>query len=575
MTQRTYTRLRTFLFWTGIMMIFAMKGWCDHDGQPGKQGLVSFDTGYTITKVRTGQRNGQTVIFAASYEGILFCFNFAGHCEWNRVLSGFMVHDLWPHDLDRDGSDELLVACADGYLYCLDGKNGEIQWTFSPARSVHKTPMYAVCTVRDRAGNVFIACGNFDKNLYYLNTKGQKLKTVRSSLYSRDIPWGNAKAVGYGHAVNFLRPVSQPDGGEHLALVSMMNHMQSPGSLYLFKPLADIPYLKTGIPGIKTCNTLTLCDTNGDGTDEIIFGGSGLTYDPATFFDPVTGEKRNIRLRDNGPNGYRVTMVTPIGRGIQQQYLVLCGKVINLLPLNLDTTKVEKVVGKYAFYDLWKEPSSGKVILASVQSGGSCIHILDPSVPGWKQAFQDLEPPGKIRKIKKNLEHLHRLVEQYQPPAWERKPDPVYVPVSDHPLVEKIRKHYASPVFFHAYWGRGHVENTKWRYRKETYVVPRKYREGRDRRCHYDLEQDEVVKQICREFELYDAVEFWAGHGNDPLYYSPETILKILKSNRNRKTFLVWPELPHDGKDFQWVVDHIFYRLAKESPEHNAWLVFK
>jgi lambda-carrageenase len=538
-------------------------------------GVTSLDTGYTIQKVRTGKAGPDTFIAASSYEGTVLRVDSRGTTVWRNELTGFMIHDLWCGDLTGDGVDDVLAANADGYVYCLDGVTGKQLWSFAPTDGPHKTPMYAVCTTKAVDGTKYVACGGHDKSFYWLSATGRKLKAIASSTYSQDRPWGSAKAAGFGHSVNFLLPIPQQGGSADLALCGTMSHMQSPGSLYRFQPLADTPYDKKRISGIKTCSDFAVCDADGDGTSDFIFGGSGLTNDPLTVYNPEAGGMRKLVLRGNGPNGYRISLCELIKDEGKAVYLALTGAHINLIPLDLDASKIEKLGGTYAFNDLWKDPWSGKILLASAQSGGSCIHVIDPSVAGWKDAFRALDPPGKIRAIKANTARAFGHTKSFKAPAWEREPIPVYVPGSKHPVAQEIAATYDRQIFMGGWWHRGRVEKTDWRHRPESYVANERYRGRKDTRNQYVLTQQQVLDQLLPAFEGKTALDFWAGHGNGPLYYSPSTLRKVLEGANGRKTILTWPELESHDDDFRWVVEHIFYPLAEQCAKHNGWMVFK
>ena len=152
--------------------------------QVEKPALFSIETGYTVSKVRTAKNNKGTFIVASSYEGTLLGVSYDGAILWKNELSGFMNHDIWCEDINADGIDEILVANANGTIFCLNSK-GETQWQFKK----NDAPMYAL-TVINKDDSSYVVCGGFDKNLYYLSNKGELLETIPSSTYSIEKPWG-------------------------------------------------------------------------------------------------------------------------------------------------------------------------------------------------------------------------------------------------------------------------------------------------------------------------------------------------------------------------------------------------
>ncbi len=180
--------------------------------------MKSYDTGYTIQKVRTAQRGSETIIVGSSYDGEIVALSYEGNVLWTMPLSGYMVHDLWCADITGDGIDEIMVANADGTVYCMDAK-GTKRWRFTPNESHHLPPMYAVCAVRSKDGTPYVVCGGFDKNIYYVSAAGKLVKTLESYTYSVDQPWGAERRFGKGHIANFLRPIPQPGSGNRYRFI--------------------------------------------------------------------------------------------------------------------------------------------------------------------------------------------------------------------------------------------------------------------------------------------------------------------------------------------------------------------
>ena len=78
--------------------------------------IISIETGFTILKVRTAQKDNQSYIVASSYEGTLLGVSYDGKTLWKNELSGFLNHDIYIRDIDNDGNDEILAANADGTI---------------------------------------------------------------------------------------------------------------------------------------------------------------------------------------------------------------------------------------------------------------------------------------------------------------------------------------------------------------------------------------------------------------------------------------------------------------------------
>ena len=143
-------------------------------------GLLSIETGYTVSKVRSALKNGEPYIVASSYEGTILGIERSGTLLWKNALSGYMNRDLWCADITGDGSDEILAANADGALYCISDQ-GNLMWTFKPSDA----PMSAVCVVHATNGTPYVVCGGYELKLHYLDAKGKRVKTIDSTAYGK------------------------------------------------------------------------------------------------------------------------------------------------------------------------------------------------------------------------------------------------------------------------------------------------------------------------------------------------------------------------------------------------------
>jgi len=184
--------------------------------QETPQALRSIDTGHTITKVQAAQTGSSSFIAASSYEGTILRVDYDGAVRWTNELSGIMNHDLWCDDITGDGIDEILVANADGAIYCLNAQ-GKLLWQFQP----NEVPMISVCTIRGADGSAYVACGGNDHSFYWLSANGKLIKEVPSSSYETVLrpnkKWADDGTLTYDvHTVNFLRPIPQADGSDVL-----------------------------------------------------------------------------------------------------------------------------------------------------------------------------------------------------------------------------------------------------------------------------------------------------------------------------------------------------------------------
>jgi len=532
--------------------------------------LTSIDTGYTISKVRAACHDGQSTIVASSYEGTLLAVKHDGTVLWKHALSGFMNRDLWCADLDADGSDEILAANADGTVYCLDNR-GELLWQFKGTDA----PMNAVCGVHGTNRTPLVACGGYEKNIFYLSSAGELLATIPSSTYSKEKSWGKSYKripARFQHIANFLRPLRRADGSEALALHAAIYSNSGRGSLYLFEPLAEQPYkvVKVTEGGV---GELRVCDVDGDGNDDVLTGSSSMINDARFLGIDLESEKTDafapsvLRRKIDG-FGYRVLQPAVVKDGLKDRFLLLFGARLILLPLDLavDPKTVEVLSCRYSFNDMWTD--GNKIILASAQSGGSCIHVLDLSQPGWKQAYESLEPPGKIAAIVENTSRAREQLKSFKRPAWEREPVPVYFmtdgkkgPAGD--LIERIESEYESPVFLNSTW-LGSVENLD---RSNMNPV---YRKKRDGRAKYTQTSEQMVNKLLPLFDGHPGIAYWGGHGNDPFMLGLKTQKRIFDGAKGKKTVTIYPELEAYDENFAWVMENHFYPMARYAQGRNA-----
>ncbi|WP_111708894.1 PQQ-binding-like beta-propeller repeat protein [Lutibacter citreus] len=535
-------------------------------------GFLSFDTGYTISKIRTAQNKATSYIVASSYEGTIIGVSYSGKVFWKNELSGFMNHDLWCEDITGNGIDEILVANANGTLYCLNNK-GELLWEFKQ----NNAPMYSVCTIKKDDKN-YVVCGGYDKSIYYLSSEGKLVKEISSYNYSVENPWQPyPKAIPDStcHIANFIRKVKKADGKEVLAVHGVIHTMaiQARGSVYLFNPLEEKPYKTIILEGVRPLGELRSVDSDGDGNEELIVGSTGMIQTASLLKVDINSDiqsQYHINAIKNGIDkfGYRIAQPELISDNGVPKYFVLFGARILLVPLDFSINKTQVLVNKYSFNDMWKDTKTGNIILASAQSGGSCISIINTENKHWKTAYENFNPKGKIAKILKNSVSLRESLKIFKAPKRERTPLPVYlmsesIPSTVKDLVEDIKTNYSSPVFLNG----ANSDKEKW---DRSGILNQRYRERRDGRMKYILSQDEILEKVLPKYENAPGISYWGGHGNDPYMYQLSTNKKILDGANGKKTVQIFPELEDHSDNFAYVMEDYFYPLAKHASDKNG-----
>jgi hypothetical protein len=530
--------------------------------------LYSIEVGYTIQKVRTANFDNANYIIASSYEGTVMAVSYDGAILWKNMLSGFMVHDMWCADLTGDSNDEIVVANADGYLYCLDS-NGVVLWQYKK----NDTPMYAT-TVVVKDDTPYVVCGGLDLNIYYLSSTGTLVKELKSSSYSEEKTWGANASPSNTHYTNFLRPIRKANGDDMLVIHASNNHMQDKGAIYLFEVLANSPIKRIESTGASPKGELRFSDYNNDGIKEILLGASSHQNESNVVRLNLSDDTQEVYNINQLGFGYSVVQPELITDVNTEKYMFLVGNHMALVGTDLDVASEEKLESKYSYFDVWKKPTSNKLIFASCQSGGSQIHILDTGKTGWKTAYQELRPKGKIQKIIDNTESVRTNLTLYQRPTGEREPLPAYFMSSStdtgisRAVANNIRANYTSSIFL----GGSHMGLAEdW---DRSVMANEKYKNKRDGRRNYSLTQQGAVDYITKWYDEFPdgdtGIAYWGGHGNDPYMFQLSTTKQILDYANGKKTVLIYPELEDHSDDFAWVMEDFFYPLATYGQAKNA-----
>ncbi|MFI3318242.1 MAG: hypothetical protein SNH88_03540 [Rikenellaceae bacterium] len=544
--------------------------------------IESIETPYTISLVRSAKINKKPYIVASSYDGVVLCYDYNGKMLWENKLSGYFNQDIYCGDLNGDGSDETLAANSNGTLYCLDEK-GNLMWEFSTG----ETPVGSACII-NKGGKAYAVCGGYDMNLHYLDAKGKLISTINSSSYSKEKGFGLGGPEIATHIINYVRPFKRANGSEALALHGVINSMSAKGGLYLFEPLASTPYQYysqkvSTVIGAMSVNNLT------GGGDKILLGstkdtrgGYILEYDPAAKKD-VVFSNTDLAASETNKFGYRVTQSEVMLINGKPQHINIFGSII-MMPTYTNTKATTKVlVSKYAYNDMTKDATSTKLILASEQGGGNCIHIFDVTDPAWEKAYEELVPKGNITSILESSADFRAKMEAFKVPSYENlNARPKVYFMSESPnrdpntkaITDKIHASYPSPIFLNGGNSGGSEKPELW---KRDTMPNAHFRDRRDRRQKYQNSQDKILANVAKAYEGDSkGMSMWGGHGNDPFYYSPETQRKMMDlTGDDQQTVLIFPEMEGRGKDMEWIMDAYFYPLASYAREHNTKLFIR
>ncbi|WP_010135928.1 PQQ-binding-like beta-propeller repeat protein [Ochrovirga pacifica] len=537
---------------------------------------MSIDTNYTIQKVQTANYKKQTVLIASSYEGTLLAYSDEGKLLWEQPLSGFMNHDLWSGDLDGDAIDEVVVANANGTIYCVNSF-GEVMWSFQK----NQAPMYAVTMVK-KEDKTYVVAGGFDTSLYYLSAQGTLIKEIKTSRFSIEKPWSKNKKelpkAGIATA-NFIRPYQKSDGTNGLVVLGTNNHMNVPGTLYFFNPLEELPFKKVPVKGnkslkkkirIRPIGDFKIADVDQDGNDEIIMGASAHSNDLLVTTYDIDANRFSFHEIKKVRFGYDIAQTIVLNQRNKNYYITRIGNQIRLYQPSDNTLKEEIIQSKYAYYDVWKDEKNNQMIMASAQSGGSCIHVFDLNSEVWKKDYQQLEPKGKIATILENTQQIKKQLKAYQKPEVENSSQLVYlmtekIPENLQKLKTEIETTYKNPVFLNSVFMKN-VEKFD-----RSVLSNSKYQNTRDRRKKYTLTSIQAVSEIAENYKNAPGISYWGGHGNDPYMFSIATTKKVIDKARGKKTVLIYPEVEdHNESNLTFLLNDLIYPLANYAQGKNT-----
>lgn len=535
--------------------------------------IQSIETGFTILKVNTASSKKEKILITSSYEGTLLGISFSGKILWKNELSGYMNHDIYIRDLNNDGFDEILVANANGTLYCVS-TSGKILWEFKK----NEAPLYAVTAIK-KDNKTYLAVGGFDTNFYYLDNNGKLLKTIKSSSYSIEKPWRNhGKKIPPKNisTANFIRTIKDKNGKEILVVLGTNNQMQVPGTLYFFNPLEEYPFRKTPIKknktdkkiGIKPIGDFSLVDFDNDGKKEILLGSSSHVKDMLVTMYNVEKDSFVFHKIKNIQFGYDTAQSEVIKQNEKEQIVTRAGNQFLFYNLNQPSIE-ERITTKFAYFDFYKVPNSSLLILASAQSGGSSIHLINTNYESWKKELENLHPKGKIASIISTTKSIKAKLDAFKKPQYQKESQPVYLMTEKiTPDVKKLKNHIAnnfkSPIFLNSIFMRN-VEN--W---DRSEMQNQKYKKARDRRKRYTLTSSEAISKISKTYKKAPGIAYWAGHGNDPYMFQISTTKSVIQNAKGKKTVLIYPEMEDYSKNLTFLVYDLIYPLANYAQNKNA-----
>jgi len=518
------------------------------------------ETVYHLTSAHTSKEPSESIL-AASYSGKILCFNYAGSKLWEQNAGQFFPFDIAAGDLDKDGFDECVVASADGSLYIIDHDGQLLKTVFE-----NKPPLYSVKIVEWGQDNRGILCGGPERVLYHISPQGIVLAKRNMSGSITNLDAGSFSKTGQTRLlVHINLDYNNVRYSTHrLPGLEMEDGLHATHERFYYQMIA--------------------VDTDGDGIDEIAFGGNegGALYGP-------TGKKiRDLQAgrTRRGQHQYSMVMLDKIPRkngegtdliGLNASNLRLYGaegKIHKTIPLDISPAGLS--------YDR----DTHTLLLGSGISGGDCIYIIRMNQSGWEEALEKLGYQGNLATIVSNIEQLIVQIKDFQPPPYQPLEHPDVLSVFPYgpynpgtlseletgrsfaPLMALHEQEFPYPhlnfagnQWFSEDWDRSHL--------------PYGWGEQRDRRMTYRFTSKEIVDHAKRlEAEGLSFV-MTAGHGNDPFFMSLETFEGILRAAPTTCKGFIFPEVSrNDTPGFHYAVKKHFQAICELCLEHGKRKVF-
>ena len=370
---------------------------------------------YRLASAELDGRTNTREIVGSTYDNRVCAFAASGRHLWDTPVGGF-VFDLAASDLDGDGKDEILAACADGHAYAI-GADGRPCWKLDLG-----APVWQVATGRlNRKTRVALA-GGIGRKVFAFSADGKRL--------------GNARAGTVNGAVRLLRAGDfNGDGNDEVAVLPVRGQakdivfLEVPGLAPRKERIAFemVPW-DSDSPGAKemgerfrtgkrpwTAKTLLTAngivgDLNSDGADELVFNSGVYSLKNGLHQMVEFPEPFKVPSYDQF---YKMRMVAigDLTEAPGNEVVLLEGCEIRLLDKQGQQLRTARA--PFGFTDVIYQPGSlrGHVLLGSSPNGDDNIYRLRFDA-GWQGDVAALQRRGVMAAIETNLEELTEAIGQ-------------------------------------------------------------------------------------------------------------------------------------------------------------------
>lgn len=494
--------------------------------------IIAFSTGgHSVYYLQPSiVKNNKHALVAASFDGTILCYSNIGEPIWEIQVNKFFPCDLAVADIDNDGFDEVFVATAGNTVDAIDD-DGTLMWTFKS-----EAPLYQVCPVRTGKNSWLILTGGIEEKLFALSTSGELMKSVEA-----------------GDVVRHIRKVVIPgEETEYASVATASSGLNGLLSLMLIEPvnLEKVWYKTKLYPEIKSVKkfmSMTVCDLNKDGNQEIVLSGNPGDHGRLIGFD-VQGNKLFSTSDNLVPNRvYQMNLITRVNPkgGLKENILGVFGKYLIIYD---EQAKAEACLkSNYDFTSGAYDPETNTFYLGSSASGGDGIYAINLDNDNWQKAFEEITPVGQLAEVMENIALVKRQIAQFQAPEYQSKCSKVNI------IGKKNEKEdYTNLTFIkHIMLSENYGDRSALWCRDIDY-----------RRKH-NYSSEEIIDSIRSIEAKGENFIVTAGHGS-ACYISPNTMEKIILVAPEHFCGFLFTEMEHVNDNMKEVVEKIIFPIAEK-----------
>ncbi len=507
-----------------------------------EQPVSSFSTGgrnvYRLATAELDRRSDARAIVGSTYAGRVCAFDAGGKHLWDASVGGF-VFDLACGDLDGDGADEILAACADGHVYALDA-GGQPLW-----KQDLGAPVWQVTTARGAGRTRVALAGGISRKVFALAADGTRV--------------GETRGAAISGAVRLLRAGDfDGDGSDEAAVLPVRG--QAKDVVFLTVPglvprqervtFETVPWgassaeakqrgerFRSGQQPWTSKSLLTangvVGDLDGDGAGELIFNPGAYSLHGGLRQTAAFPEPFKVPSYDRF---YKMRMLAAgdLTDAPGAEIVLLEGCEIRLLDSR--GNRLGAASAPQGFTDVVYVPGSphGHVLLGSSPNGDDNV-VRVRFNEGWEAGLAALPRRGLMARVGQDLQGLAEAVDRWQGQPLAGAPAPYDIVVDHHmwsgPDLKKVDSWIAGVrAYEQAFpYPKLRFATCFWPGEDSPLLRPDGKPWGRDTRLAHDLKRAEIVAGAKR-FEAAGC-HFWVqvGHGCAP-HCEVATVAAILEA---------------------------------------------